>query len=521
MIQPPLQTIFDNHTLLPVKNILTLCILLNALQTFTQNPGDAFFAGLTVHEIRFQFSQPGYFDSLKTNYTLDQYMRCDLSIDGVSFPQCGVKYKGNSSYNNPGKKKPFRIDFQEYVPDQVLDGMNKIVLNNGFKDPTFLREKLMLDFLNEHDIAAPRATFARLYINDHYWGVYSVVEDVNKTFLKTHFDNKGGNLFKGDPRGILVWKGPDQSLYTGDYELKTNETENDWSDLIHLINVLNNTPNAQLYDSLAANLNLESWYSYWVAHNMFANLDSYVGSGHNYLIYHNKDTGKFEWITWDVNEAFGNFQMNLSLDNIKTLPTGFIPQPANQRPMMNKCWTNQALQQGYLDRYCDLLTDFSNEKMDDRIDAMANLIRQDVYADTLKFFTNTHFDQNLSQDLSIPGTPGAGTIAGLKPFIAARRTALKQQLIASGCNTTGYENILSPKLVIFPNPAVSGVRISAGGQNMKSIELFQGDGRNVFFQSIENQSIINLMLPKLPTDIYYVVVKTDAGLLHGKLVISN
>ena len=194
-----------------------LLYFLYALSLNAQNPGDAFFTEGIVHEIRFQFNQPGYFDSLKANYTLDVYMRCDVTIDGQALPTSGVKYKGNSSYNNPSKKKPFRIDFEEYTDGQLLDGMDKLVLNNAFKDPTFLREKLMLDFLNEHQIAAPRATFARLYINDHYWGLYSVVEDVNKKFLKTRFDNKGGNLFKGDPRGTLVWKGPDPTLYQTDY----------------------------------------------------------------------------------------------------------------------------------------------------------------------------------------------------------------------------------------------------------------------------------------------------------------
>ena len=206
-----------------------------------QDPGDYLFSAWTVHEIRFQFSQPGFWDSLKVNYTLDQYMPADITIDGSSYPQSGVKYKGNSSYNNGSVKKPFRIDLSEYTDGQEHDGLKKLVLNNGFKDPTFLREKIMLDFLNDHGIAAPRCGFARLYVNNEYRGLYTVIEDVNKTFLEDRFGNKSGNLFKGDPKGTLVWKGESQSLYSNDYELKTNETTNDWSDLIRLIGALNNT----------------------------------------------------------------------------------------------------------------------------------------------------------------------------------------------------------------------------------------------------------------------------------------
>ncbi|MBL7828039.1 MAG: CotH kinase family protein [Saprospiraceae bacterium] len=495
-----------------------LCLLVT--QLFAQNPGDAFFTEGIVHEIRFQFNQPGYFDSLKANYALDVHMRCDVTVDGVPFPTSGVKYKGNSSYNNPSKKKPFRIDFEEYIADQELDGMDKIVLNNAFKDPTFLREKLMLDFLNDHQIPAPRASFAKLYINNHYWGLYSVVEDVNKTFLKTHFDNKSGNLFKGDPRGTLVWKGADPGLYQTDYELKTNETENDWSDLIHLLDVLNNTPNAQLPDSLSKYLNLDNWFSYWAAHNLFVNLDSYVGSGHNYFLYHNKDTDKFEWISWDVNEAFGNFQMGISLANIKVLPIGHIPQPMNQRPIMNRLWTNATLKQQYIQRYCALINDFSNAKMDGRIDELANLIRPHVYADTLKFYTNNQFEQNLNQDMNIP-QPGASGIAGLKPFISARRASLLQQLAQLGCTPTAADEPEAESWVVFPNPADESLNLITQNDAWEWAEIYDASGKLMTKEYIKNNYNINFNLASFATGWYVIRVTGEQTSRASKFLVSH
>ncbi len=439
--------------------------------------GDAFFAENQIHEIRFNFSQPGFLDSLKANYTLDQYMRCDVQIDGVAYPTSGVKYKGNSSYNNQGKKKPFRLDLEEYVDSQEVDGLAKLVLNNAFKDPTLLREKLMLDFLNQHGIAAPRASFARLYLNGYYWGLYSVVEDVNKTFLKDRFDNKGGNLFKGDPHGTLTWKGPDEALYMTDYELKTNETANDWTDLVQLLNILNNTPSGQLTDSLDRYLNLDAWFSYWAAHNLFVNLDSYIGSGHNYFLYHNKDTDKFEWITWDVNEAFGNFNMGISLANLKTLSFGNIPNPANQRPMMNRLWQDAALKQRLADRLCALLADFDNAHLDTRVDDLANLIRPAVLADTLKFYSNNQFEQNLNQDINQP-QPGSSGIAGLKPFINARSSSLTQQLGLLGCTTTSTDVLKNePQVYLYPNPTRDAFSLEfSGAHDWQNLRFFNATG---------------------------------------------
>lgn len=496
-----------------------LFLLFFTIPLSAQNEGDQFFSEWTVHEIRFQFAQTGYWDSLSHNYTLDAYMACQVTVDGVVYPKTGVKYKGNSSYNNQSKKKPFRIDFSEYIDSQAHEGLKKLVLNNAFKDPTFLREKLMLDFLQAHGIPAPRATFARLYVNDHYWGLYSVVEDVNKTFLKDRFDNKGGNLFKGDPKGTLTWKGWDQTLYQTDYELKTNETQNDWSDLIRLSNALNNSTAAQLPDSLGKYLNLDSWFSYWAAHNLFVNLDSYVGSGHNYFIYHNTDTDKFEWITWDVNEAFANFQMGITPANLKTLPFTFIPQPPNQRPIMNRLLMDANFKQDLADRLCTLLSDFTNAALDPHIDSLADLIRPHVYADTLKFFTNTAFEQNLSQDLNIPGTPGGSGIAGLKPFIAARHTSLATQLGAYGCTFTDVaESFDNESIELYPNPAQDVVQVNANRQQLTALNLWSTDGRLLRSWDAMGATTIQLSLLDFPPGIFYLSVNTGDMLHLRRLV---
>lgn len=492
------------------------CIFPFALSA--QTAGDQFFPAWTVHEIRFQFNQPGFWDSLTANYTLDAYMRCSVTVDGNLYTDSGVKYKGNSSYNNPSQKKPFRIDFQEYGSDQTHDGLKKLVLNNAFKDPSFLREKLMLDFIEAHGIVGPRATFARLFVNNEYRGLYTVIEDVGKPFCEDHFGNKGGNLFKGDPHGDLRWKGPDQALYQGDYELKTNETANDWSDLIGLINALNNTPVAQLVDSLSQHLDMDSWFSYWAAHNLFVNLDSYVGSGHNFYLYHNTDTDKFEWITWDVNEAFGNFNMGLSLDQIKNLPFTHIPNPQQNRPIMSRLLPIVSMKQALADKLCVLLQDFTNAKMDGRIDSLANLIRPAVYEDTYKFFSNQLFESNLSQDVVLPGGPGGGNVAGLKPFIATRRSALQQQLAAYGCTVAENTPEAPAAIQVAPNPAGDWVRI-ATERPINEILIYNAEGQQVFLARYSGETAVELPVEHFAKGYYMLTIETGGLWVKRPLVI--
>jgi spore coat protein CotH len=59
-----------------------------------------------------------------------------------------------------------------------------------------IREKICYNLLRESGVKAPRVSFAKVYLNNVYWGLYSIVEQVDKTFLKENFRNKNGNLYK-------------------------------------------------------------------------------------------------------------------------------------------------------------------------------------------------------------------------------------------------------------------------------------------------------------------------------------
>ncbi|RDJ93135.1 hypothetical protein B4Q13_24035, partial [Lacticaseibacillus rhamnosus] len=83
-----------------------------------------------------------------------------MIFDGRTLPTIGIKFKGNSSFNNSSVKKSMKLDLNNYVAGQDYDGIKKLNLNNGFKDPSFLREKIALDFMNAHGVTSPRCTFA-------------------------------------------------------------------------------------------------------------------------------------------------------------------------------------------------------------------------------------------------------------------------------------------------------------------------------------------------------------------------
>lgn len=440
-----------------MKKII-LIILIKMFQASllkAQNEGDSIFNSTQIHVVYFNFSQPNYWDSLTYYYTIDSvYLRGDMEFNGVVYNDVGVKFKGNSSYNNSSDKKSFKIDMNEFVSGQKIDGLKKFNLNNGFKDPTFLREKIALDFCNEHGLAAPRCTFAKVYINGTYWGLYTFVEEIdNGTFLKRKYNNKDGNMFKGDPSGDLRWFGSSPSSYYLKYELKTNETANDWTDLVSFINKINNS-GAYFYDSLETILNTNDFIKHWAALNLFVNLDSYIGSGHNYFVYHDTLSKKFEWLTWDSNESFGNFQMGMSITQLKNLSMYWVSSPSSSRPLVQKMLANATYKDELTTTFCNWIgNDFTNAALDNKIDSLANAIRSAVYADTKKFYSNAQFESNLTTDINVTGSPGLSTIMGLKNFITSRRNAIVAELATQSCIIGINEEKIEDNFSFYPNPA--------------------------------------------------------------------
>ncbi len=406
-------------TQLTIACLLLLPALLPAAES------DSLFQTTQIFDIEIVFPYVDFLDTLYEHRPEETYVSCSVTCNGVSLDSVGIRFKGNSSFwGHPGDKKPLKLKFNKYDENQRFFGLQKINLSNGFQDATFLREKLTYDFIGQF-LPSPRANFARVHLNGEYWGFYTLVEQVDKPFIEDRFGNgEDGNLFKGDPHGHLTWLGNDPEPYWEHYELKTNEGENDWSDLIQFIDVLNNTPDEDLNTALPELFLDGNWRHFLAMNTLFVNLDSYQGSGHNYYLYHRDDNNRFIHIPWDLNESFGGFNMGMGVYQLIHMPIDFLPlnfPGGSERPLTLRTYELPEFRSWYEGHLADLAENhFTEAYFFPQIDALADLIRADVYADTRKQFSNEEFEFNIEHHM--------GPFPGLKPFIAQRRQSVISQV---------------------------------------------------------------------------------------------
>ena len=436
---------------------LAVWLLAGASALLAQLPvAHPLFDGDAVHDIYLFFDSPDWYEQLRANFEgLDDpiYMEATFVWNEITMERVGVRFKGNSSYRTyPGTKKSFKIKTNEFVKGRRINNVDTINLHNAFKDPSYVREKIYYELASAAGLKAPRTNYAALYVNGEYWGLYFLTEDIDGEFLQNHVGAKeDGNLYKGDPRGTLEWRGPDAAPYRNEYEKDNNEDADDWSDLIGLIDVLNRTPREQLKERLDAMVDVDSALTLLALDNLTANLDSYIGSGHNYYLYHRKSDGKFMFFPWDPNEAYGNFNMGLIINDLQRLPLQWLPRPmpapgqpappANAvvpHPLAQRLWEVPEYRTAYLQKVQALATGPAEpEVVLGRMRALRDFVRPYVERETRSMFTVAQFDKAFTDNQRTggpvqPGQPPVPVfdIPGLEPFVRVRAESVLRQLEA-------------------------------------------------------------------------------------------
>jgi uncharacterized protein (TIGR03437 family) len=399
----------------------------------------AFFDDTSVKEIRIYFDDPNWYNTLFQAHqnqaqTGDPYFPCRFKYGAIELPKIGVRFKGNSSFRRNGIKKPFKFDFNEFDDNATFLGLKKLNLNTNDLSPDFMREKLISDFAGKF-VTSMRAVHVRLYVNDAYYGLYTAMEQPDKQMMVSRFGpNEDGNLYEGGEvlgatagRPDLTWRGTDPAIYRAIYELETNEEANDYSGLIEFIDILNNSTPATLPGRFEPIADVEQLLTWLAINHLFVNLDSYVNAAGEYYLYDRSRDGKFIYVQWDQNESFGTTGDGTPrIANPFTFDVFWLPGGNQQRPLAQKLWDVPEYRRLYLRIFAKLLREgFNLESFTPRINQLAGLLREHVYADPNKTTTNAQFETALTSQV-----PNAGTVPiyGLTQFVRERYNYLRNYL---------------------------------------------------------------------------------------------
>lgn len=400
-----------------------------------------FFDDSEVREIRLYFDDPNWYDTLyqaHDNDPEDPYFPARFQYGDTVLPKIGARFKGHASFRRNGVKKPFKLDFNEYDDDANFLGLKKLNLHNGDLQPAHLHEKLFLDFAGNY-IAAMRAVHVRLYVNDAYYGLYLAVEQPDKTMMQSRFGaDEDGNLWEGGENvpANLSYLGPDPAAYYSRYELKTNESANDYSALISMLDILNDTPAEELPAKLEPIMDIENVMSGMALNALFTNFESYLGTASEYYLYQRSSDNRFVHIHWDTNESFGSIGdgtpriQNVFTYEPFTIPTsqlGVLGEIGRERPLLDKTWAVPEYKRLYLRLLARFLREgFDEDTFSARAHTLADRFREAYRDDPNTPYNMTQFEMALDNQVTHLGF----TTYGIAQFVRERRAHLRPYLDA-------------------------------------------------------------------------------------------
>ena len=144
---------------------------------------------------------PEEWQNMLDNALQEEYVKCDVVINGETIYNVGIRPKGNTSLtqvaNDPNTDRvSFKFEFDHYVKGQTYYGLDKLVVNNMYADATYMKEYLSYDLMDYMGIKTPLYAFTSITVNGEPWGLYLALEALEESFAIRNYGADYGKLYK-------------------------------------------------------------------------------------------------------------------------------------------------------------------------------------------------------------------------------------------------------------------------------------------------------------------------------------
>jgi parallel beta-helix repeat protein len=305
------------------------------------------------------------FDRIIEKYTENIYIPVTVVCNGVKNTGARMRIRGDTSREFP--KKSFKIKLDD---DPLILGTDVLNLNADYKDPSYIHQYLASRLMNEAGLYCFKSQHIRLFINNHFAGLYLLIENVDNQFLRKRGLDTRANLYKANKDGACLSYYDKLDKY---WEVKSKGFS-DKSDLENLINVLDTIEDSRYYEFAKKTFDYDRMITIILMNALTANQSTWY---HNYYMYHDiNNTQKWTMFPWDMDKTFSRY------GNIYFNQSSHYWQHDN--PFLEKACANKKIVQDIEIRLDELeKTVFEPGYVISVIDSLENLLTESVRQDTM------------------------------------------------------------------------------------------------------------------------------------------
>ncbi len=261
------------------------------------------------------------------------WIPCTITYDGKEWNQVGLRFKGNSSlqhtYMDGNSKLSMKLNFDKYEDDypelknQRFYGFKQLNLNNNYNDGSLMREKVASDMFREFGVVSAQTAYYEIYVDygegAKYYGVYTIIEEIDDSAIKSNFSDDSGNLYKPEDMAATFAEG---TFDKEGFNLKSKDDKS-YNDVLSLYEALHSsqrTSNSKRWKKeLESVFDVDNFLRWLAANGVMQNWDTYGNMSHNYFLYGDPQSGVLTWIPWDNNECFKSEMIRWDVDKIREI----------------------------------------------------------------------------------------------------------------------------------------------------------------------------------------------------------
>jgi hypothetical protein len=285
------------------------------------DPAAAFFNDNVLHEIRLSVNSKDW-RLLTDHWQEDTKYPADFRWNDQVVRNVSIHSRGGGS-RRPNKVS-LHVTFDHYTAGQTFLSLKSFILRNNSQDATNMRERVSMLFFRNLGIPAEREAHTRLYVNNQYYGLFTIVESPDANFLQRNLGENTGHLYEYgfDNQAVLAgqavftfqYLGPNPALYVPiPFVPKTLEDDPQGEVIARFVEAVSDTTAAAWRTNVSAFLDLAKFIRHLAIENFLAEEDGLTGDYglNNFYLYRFANTTTFMFLPWDKSNAF--WDVNFSI----------------------------------------------------------------------------------------------------------------------------------------------------------------------------------------------------------------
>ena len=307
---------------------------------------------LKLHEVEVHISQSEWnrlISILEDNIASDKYVKADFIyrhtpedtelVDTVQ--EIGFRIRGNTTRRLPYKNGEFRrahfkikfdknfsfekgtAEYEERKKRTFAD-IEAINLKWGREgdqsDPSQIREIYQYDMMQKAGVFVPKTTSCHLILRvgsqSIDYGLYTMIEPIDDTFLEHNFGHEDGDLYKclwkkmgpatlsrTSAEGSKVGEGDAETGYEPTYDLKDGDLNS--GRLQQFIQDIRNYSGDDFKTYIDQNFDIDRFLRFTAMNVILGMPDDYWGMGNNYYLFFPEHSDKITFIPYDYDHGLG------------------------------------------------------------------------------------------------------------------------------------------------------------------------------------------------------------------------